>query len=186
MDVKGFYLLGNLIAGLWFALTLFSQWAQGNVPLSELPERISHMQEVANRGYLGMLGAVLTAAGALLPCVTFHFLAEFTFSFVSAMREDSHIPALVIMFIALAVAFLFFLFGYRGGNWLGALLLVFLLFAALADHNGISTEFFNHVRYGYWLMLIGCGMMILSPYAKGINTKIGACFFDDSAHSNKA
>ena len=127
------------------------------------------------RGYIGLLGVVLTAIGMVLPYDKLWLIEA---SFIDSLNSWNGLVCAGFILLLVASGLCFFIpGGYRIANWLSVILLVGTLLRTLLDHDGMPTgDLFRYLQYGFWIMLIGEVMMAISTPMMEINEKISTLF----------
>lgn len=126
------------------------------------------------REYLGMAGTVLALLGMFMPCMEVWFVRA---SYADALLECDLGILIPVIFLAAAVTFFLFFRAISHARWIGAALLVGLILSIVPSKDSVfSSGVMDYLEYGFWVMVIGLVLVILSPSLTGANQAIAALF----------
>ena len=132
------------------------------------------------RNCIGLIGTALALLGMFLPYIEFWFASASLFDYLA----DEAGLLLPVIFILLVLAFILFLCSVSHGRWIGALLLIGLLVVTFGDDSGMMDliDITDYLRCGFWIMVIGLILMIVSPSLLNANRKMESLFAGESIH----
>lgn len=118
---------------------------------------VCNVNKNSTRGYVGIIGAVMTLIGFFLPYVTILWVSvSFYDYFCSEMS-----PFLAIIYIALLIGIGVAYFFYR--HTLGCLLSIpYAIYFVVCTFS--ETAILEAGQSGYWLTVVGVILMLISPY----------------------
>lgn len=144
-------------------------------------------QTKESRGWIGIIGAIIVIIGIFLPVISISaWGVTLSFSYLDLITMGSDLGAdmgsavaMCIAAIALAVigAVLYLMRNNKiGGGLSVAGLIVFLASVFAGMDLGSIGDVIGFLGMGFWLMLIGYIVMVLSNVLKGVNASIEGAF----------
>lgn len=121
------------------------------------------------RGYIGIIGAVITLVGVCIPFVTIFFIS---YSFLDILMQISA-AITVISIMLLALEIVLYATGHHGGACALAVLLTAAFFIGMFNDDNLTfKEILDMVEFGFWVTSTGLILMCTSPFMKKLNLTI--------------
>lgn len=120
------------------------------------------------RGYVGIIGAIMTLVGICLPFASYWFV---TVSFMEYLI-DQHTVVAVIVIITLVIEVLLYTTSHHGTACAIAVILAVLFFSDLGSDGMSLNDILDMVESGFWVMSDGVVLMCVSPFMKKLNLTI--------------